>query len=50
VTRHRLTEGGGALQVEQAAEIARLKRALAHKEEEAAILKEAMAYFVRESR
>ncbi|MEZ5577913.1 MAG: hypothetical protein R3F44_20625, partial [Candidatus Competibacteraceae bacterium] len=37
--RHRLTEGGGALQVEQAAEIARLKRALAHKEEEAAILK-----------
>ena len=38
VTRHRLTEGGGALQVEQAAEIARLKRALAHKEEEAAIL------------
>ena len=31
VTRHRLTEGGGALQVEQAAEIARLKRALAHR-------------------
>ncbi len=50
LTRHRLTEGGGALQVEQAAEIARLKRALAHKEEEAAILKKAMAYFVRESR
>jgi len=48
VTRHRLTEGGGALQVEQAAEIARLKRALAHKEEEAAILKKAMAYFVRD--
>ena len=50
VTRHRLTEGGGALQAEQAAEIVRLKRALAQKEEEAAILKKAMAYFARESR
>jgi transposase-like protein len=37
VTRHRLTESTGALQAEQAAEIARLKRALAQKEEEAAI-------------
>lgn len=50
VTRHRLMEGTGALQAEQAAEIARLKRALAQKEEEAAILKKAMAYFARESR
>lgn len=50
VTRHRLTEGSVALQAEQAAEIARLKRALAQKEEEAAILKKAMAYFARESR
>ena len=50
VTRHRLTESTGALQAEQAAEIARLKRALAQKEEEAAILKKAMAYFARESR
>jgi hypothetical protein len=39
VTRHRLSEGGGALQAEQAAEIARLKRMLAQKEDEAAILK-----------
>ena len=47
VTRHRLSEGGGALQVEQAAEIARLKRLLTQKEEEAAILKKAMAYLAR---
>ncbi len=39
VTRHRLMKGTGALQAEQAAEIARLKRALVQKEEEAAILK-----------
>ena len=50
VTRHRLLEGGGALQAEQAAEIGRLKRALAQKDEEAAILKKAMAYLARESR
>jgi transposase len=50
VTRHRLLEGAGALQAEQAAEIARLKRALAQKEEEVAILKKAAAYFARESR
>jgi len=50
VTRHRLNEGGGALQAEQAAEIAQLKRRLARKEEEAAILKKAMAYLARESR
>src|SRR5512135_2140381 len=50
VTRHRLTEGSGALQAEQAAEIARLKRALARKEEEAAVLKKAMAYLARDSR
>lgn len=50
VTRHRLSEGSGALQAEQAAEIARLKRMLSQKEEEAAILKKAMAYLARESR
>jgi len=50
VTRHRLTEGTGALQAGQAAEIARLRRALAQKEEEAAILKKAVACFARESR
>lgn len=50
VTRHRLTESTGALQAEQAAEIARLKRALAQKEEEVAILKEAAAYFARDAR
>ena len=50
VTRHRLSEGSGALQAEQAAEIARLKRTLAQREEEAAILKKAMAYLARESR
>jgi transposase len=50
VTRHRLLEGTGALQAEQAAEIARLKRVLAQKEEEVAILKKAAAYFARESR
>ncbi|CAG1003790.1 hypothetical protein MYXO_03233 [Myxococcaceae bacterium] len=50
VTRHRLTDAAGEVQAEQAAEIARLKRALAQKEEEAAILKKAMAYFARESR
>lgn len=50
VTRHRLTETGGAVQAEQAAEIARLKRLLAQKDEEAAILKKAMAYFARDAR
>ena len=50
VTRHRLTEGTGALQAEQAAEIARLKRLLAQREEEVAILKKAAAYFAKESR
>lgn len=50
VTRHRLSEGSGALQADQAAEIARLKRMLAQKEEETAILKKAMAYLARESR
>jgi transposase len=50
VTRHRLREGTGALQAEQATEIARLKRLLAQKDEEVAILKKAAAYFARESR
>ncbi len=48
VTRHRLSGGGGALRAERAAEIARLKRMLARKEEEAAILKKAMGYLARE--
>jgi transposase len=50
VTRHRLADATGEVQAEQAAEIARLKRALAQREEEAAILKKAMAYFAGESR
>jgi transposase len=50
VTRHRLLESSGALQAEQAAEIARLKRALAQKDEEVAVLKKAAAYFARDSR
>lgn len=50
VTRHRLAESGGALHAEQAAEIARLKRLLAQKDEEVAILKKAAAYFARDSR
>lgn len=50
VTRHRLLESSGALQAEQAAEITRLKRALAQKEEEVAVLKKAAAYFARDSR
>jgi transposase len=50
VTLHRLTESTGALQAEQAAEIARPKRALAQKEEDVAILKKAAAYFARDSR
>ena len=44
VTRHRLQESQGALHAEQAAEIARLKRALAQKDEEVAVLKKAAAY------
>ena len=50
VTRQRLMEGTAALRAEQAAEMTRLKRALAQKEEEAAILKKAVAYLARESR
>lgn len=50
VTRHRLSEGSGAVPAEQAAEIARLKRMLSQKEAEAAILKTALAYLARESR
>lgn len=42
--------GADAVQTEQAAEIARLKRLLAQREEEVAILKKAAAYFARESR
>ncbi|CAL1242106.1 protein of unknown function (plasmid) [Candidatus Methylocalor cossyra] len=42
--------GAGAVQAEQAAEIARLKRLLAQREEEVAILKMAAAYLAKESR
>jgi transposase-like protein len=38
------------LHAEQAAEVSRLKRLLAQREEEVAILKKAAAYFARESR
>ncbi|MFO1418997.1 MAG: transposase [Methylotetracoccus sp.] len=44
VTRHQLLEGTRALHAEQAADIARVKRALAQKEEEVAILKKPTAY------
>ena len=47
--RHRLTDATGEVQAEQAAEMAHLKRALAQKEEEAAILKKARAYLTGES-
>lgn len=47
LARYRLRNGAAALQAEQAAE---LKRLLAQREEEVAILKNAAAYFARESR
>lgn len=50
LARHRQQAGAGALQAEQAAENARLKRLLVQREEEVAILKKAAAYFARESR
>jgi len=50
LARHRQQTGAGAAQAEQAAEIAKLKRLLAQREEEVAILKKAAAYFARESR
>jgi len=50
LTRYRLRQGADALHAEQAAEVSRLKRLLAQREEEVAILKKAAAYFVRESR
>ena len=50
LARHRQQAGAGAVQAEQAAEIVRLKRLLAQREEEVAILKKAAAYFARESR
>ena len=50
LARHRQQAGAGAVQAEQAAEIARLKRLLAQREEEVAIFKKAAAYFARESR
>lgn len=50
LARHRQQAGAGAVQAEQALEIARLKRLLAQREEEVAILKKAAAYFARDSR
>ena len=50
LARHRQQAGAGAVQAEQAAEIVRLKRLLAQREEEVAILKKAAAYFAKESR
>lgn len=47
---HRQQTGAGAVQTEQAMEITRLKRLLAQREEEVAILKKAAAYFAKESR
>ena len=50
LARHRQQAGAGAVQAEQAAEIARLKRLLAQREEEVAMLKKAAAYVAKESR
>lgn len=50
LVRHRQQAGAGAVQAEQAVEIARLKRLLAQREEEVAILKKAAAYCAKESR
>lgn len=50
LARYRLRNGAAALQAEPAAELTRLKRLLAQREEEVAILKKAAAYFARESR
>jgi transposase-like protein len=47
VTRHQLLEGTRTLPAEQAAGIARLKRALAQKEEEVAILKKPTTYCLK---
>lgn len=50
LARHRQQAGAGAVQAEQVAELAKLKRLLAQREEEVAILQKAAAYFARESR
>jgi transposase len=50
LTRYRLRQGSEALHAEQAAEVSRLKRLVAQREEAVAILKKAAAYFARESR
>jgi transposase len=50
LARYRLRNGAAALQAEQAAELTRLKRRLAQREEAVAILNKAAAYFARESR
>ncbi len=49
VTRQRLLENSSAQQVGQAAEMARLKRALAQKEAEVAVFKQAAGYFARDA-
>jgi transposase len=49
LARYQLRNGAAALQAEQAAELTRLKRLLAQREEAVAILKKAAAYFARES-
>ena len=50
LARHRQQAGAGAVQAEQAAELAKLKRLLAQREAEVAILKKAAADFAREPR
>jgi transposase len=50
LARHRQQAGAKAVQAEQAAEIARIKRLLAQCEDKVAILKKAAAYFAKESR
>ena len=50
LARYRLRNGAEAWQAEQTVEITRLKRLLAQRDEEVAILKKAAAYFARESR
>lgn len=49
LVHHRQQTGVGTVQAEQAMETIRLKRLLAQREEEVAILKKAAAYFARES-
>jgi transposase len=50
LARYRWRNGAEAWQAEQTVEITRLKRLLAQRDAEVAILKKAAAYFARESR